>query len=472
MTFQVELAELNLPPFTTPTIEPQIPAETYLSRLQSLITHASDAGYDTFIIYGDREHFGNITFITGFDPRFEEALLVINLQNLSAKPKLMVGMEGFGFVDISPIADAFEVVLYQPFGLLGQDRTQSDSLATILTAAGVQTGGRVGVAGWKHYSAVETATPKTWLDIPSYIADTLRALAGGHDQVENANALLMGNQDGLRAHNDVDQLAIFEYAGSHSSQALRNVMFGLRPGMTEYEAVGLMGLKGMAQSCHLMLSSGPRASLGMDSPSSRVIERGDRFTNALGIWGCLNARAGFVVEDAAELPESIQDYVEKLVAPYYTAIVEWYEHIGIGVPGGELYDIIHNRIGDPFFGVMLNPGHLTHLDEWMNSPIYKNSAETLHSGMAIQVDVIPGTGTEYFTTNIEDGIALADEALRNQFAATYPEAWERIQARRAFMIDVLGIQLKPEVLPFSNIPAYLTPFLLSPTKAMRKTGLA
>ncbi|MFT7587417.1 MAG: hypothetical protein ACI9EW_003859, partial [Cellvibrionaceae bacterium] len=48
MTFQVELAELNLPPFTTPTIEPQIPAETYLSRLQSLITHASDAGYDTF----------------------------------------------------------------------------------------------------------------------------------------------------------------------------------------------------------------------------------------------------------------------------------------------------------------------------------------------------------------------------------------------------------------------------------------
>ena len=32
--------------------------------------------------------------------------------------------------------------------------------------------------------------------------------------------------------------------------------------------------------------------------------------------------------------------------------------------------------------------------------------------MAFQVDIIPATGTDYFTTNIEDGIALADAALR------------------------------------------------------------
>ena len=42
----------------------------------------------------------------------------------------------------------------------------------------------------------------------------------------------------------------------------------------------------------------------------------------------------------------------------------------------------------------------------------------------------------------------------------------RITARRAFMRDVLGIALKPEVLPFSNIPAYLPPFLLSPGKVL------
>jgi hypothetical protein len=128
--------------------------------------------------------------------------------------------------------------------------------------------------------------------------------------------------------------------------------------------------------------------------------------------------------------------------------------------------MIHKRIGDPFFGVSLNPGHLIHLDEWVHSPITKNSQIRLRSGMALQVDVIPATGTPYFTTNIEDGIALADEDLRAEFSAKYPEAWGRIQARRRFMIETLGIRLKPEVLPFSNIPAFLSPYILNPKMAM------
>jgi hypothetical protein len=34
------------------------------------------------------------------------------------------------------------------------------------------------------------------------------------------------------------------------------------------------------------------------------------------------------------------------------------------------------------------------------------------------------------------------------------------------MADVLGIELHPDVLPFSNIPAWLPPFLLQPGSAM------
>jgi hypothetical protein len=205
----------------------------------------------------------------------------------------------------------------------------------------------------------------------------------------------------------------------------------------------------------------------MTSPSLRRVGRGEPFTACCSPWGALTTRAGFLVEDASELHEGIRDYVEKLVAPYFEAIAGWYETVGIGVPGGDLYRVIHDRIGDPFFGVGLNPGHLIHLDEWVHSPIYAGSQERLRSGMALQVDVIPATGTAYYMSNIEDGIALADEALRTAFAARYPEAWGRIQARRAFMQDALGIRLKPEVLPFSNIPAYLPPFVLSPGRAMR-----
>ncbi|HEY7818591.1 MAG TPA: hypothetical protein VIG29_10260, partial [Vicinamibacteria bacterium] len=234
----------------------------------------------------------------------------------------------------------------------------------------------------------------------------------------------------------------------------------------EHQAVRLMEVNGIPLSCHLMLSSGPRARMGLPSPSSKRIEAGDPFTTAYGVWGALNCRAGFVVADESGLPEAIRDYVPRLVAPYFRAIVEWYRTIRIGVEGGALYDVVHRHIGDPFFGVKLNPGHQIHLDEWVNSPVFEGSRIELRSGMAFQVDVIPATGTPYFTTNIEDGIALADEDLRGELRAKFPEAFRRVEARRRFMRDVLGIEIAPEVLPFSNIPAYLPPFLLSPRRVM------
>jgi len=215
-----------------------------------------------------------------------------------------------------------------------------------------------------------------------------------------------------------------------------------------------------------MLTAGPRARFGLLSPSDRKIQRGDPFTTAFGIWGALNCRAGFVVADRGELPAGIADYVERLVAPYFETIAEWYRALRIGVEGSVLHDIVRRRLGDPFFGIFLNPGHQLHLDEWVNSPVGPDSRIELRSGMALQVDVIPATGTDYFTTNIEDGVALADESLRRAFAIGYPTAWQRIEKRRRFMIDVLGIELHPDVLPFSNIPAWLPPFLLEPRSAM------
>jgi len=199
-----------------------------------------------------------------------------------------------------------------------------------------------------------------------------------------------------------------------------------------------------------------------------VIERGDPFTTAFGLWGSLTARAGFAVADASELPEKIRDYADRLAGPYFACAAEWYETIGIGVTGGEIDSLVKRHLGDPFFNIFLNPGHLIHLDEWMNTPIYPGSTERLQSGQAIQLDIIPATGSPYFTSNIEDGIALLDARGRNEFAQKYPEAWRRTVARRTFMAEMLGIRLKPEVLPFSNLQGYLPPFVLSPGRAFTR----
>ena len=449
------LARVELPDFGMPDAAPEIPAAVYEARLGRLRDRSAEHGYDGLIVYADREHSANLAYLTGFDPRFEEALLAVGP---SGQPAVLVGNECWGLAGAAPLA--MRRHMFQDLSLPGQPRDRSRLLADILADEGLGAGSRVGVIGWKDYG------DPAMMDAPAYLVDELRRIAGPAGVVENATDFLINPGDGLRVINEVEQLAAFEYAASHTSSGVKNLLFSLQPGMREREAVRLLEWNGMPLSCHLMLTAGERASLGLLSPGERPIERGDRFTVAFGIWGALNCRAGFVVEDASELPDEISDYVDRLVGPYFEAVAEWYGALRIGRTGGELQEVINRRLGDPFFGIFLNPGHQIGLDEWVNSPISPGSTIQLRSGMAFQVDIIPATGTDYFTSNIEDGVALADEALRTELAARYPGAWARIEARRTFMQGGLGIELHPDVLPFSNIPAYLPPFLLRPDHVM------
>src|SRR5437764_13278337 len=113
----VELADLDLPDFGLPQTEPVVPAETYEARLAEARRRAKAAGYDALVVYGDREHFANMAYLTKYDPRFEEALLIIVPDR---EPTLMVGNEGWAYTKISPIK--LRPVLYQHFSLISQPR--------------------------------------------------------------------------------------------------------------------------------------------------------------------------------------------------------------------------------------------------------------------------------------------------------------------------------------------------------------
>ena len=449
------LATVELPDFGAPGARPELPVQRYAERVAALRARADERGYDRLVVYADREHSANLAFLTGFDPRFEEALLVLGPDD---PPAILVGNECWGTAGAAPLA--MERHLFQDFSLPEQPRDGSRPLGELMAGEGIAPGSRVGVLGWKPYR------DRTRIEIPAFIVDELRRLTGPAGLVENANDLLVDPQDGLRILNDVDQLAAFEHASTRTSSGIRRLLDGLRPGMTEAEGVALLGWDGTPLSCHVMLTAGPRARFGLLSPGDRPIGRGEPFTTAFGIWGALTCRAGWVAEDSGDLPDGTRDYVDKLVAPYFGAVAEWYGALRIGQRGAVLQEIIDRRLGDPFFGIGLNPGHQLHLDEWVSSPVWRGSTVELRSGMAMQVDIIPATGTSWFTTNIEDGIALADEGLRATLAAGYPEAWGRIQGRRAFMREALGIELHPDVLPLSSLAAALPPFLLRPDRVM------
>ncbi len=451
---EVELAEIGVPDFGLPSAEPSVPTATYEERLAAAVDAAVAAGLDALLVYADREHFANLAYLTRFDPRFEEALLILVP---GRSPVLLVGNEGVAYAAVVP--PCVEVIRYQTFSLVNQPRAESRALPRLLAEAGL------GGAGWKYFGPDDEEGAADWIEVPAYLVSVLRAL--GCEPV-NASALFVRPGSGLRLVNDIDQIASFEFAATHGSAAMRRMLLAVRPGMTEFDAFSQFRPIGLPFSYHPMVLSGERAALGLASSSGRELRRGDPMSAALGYWGSNIARGGFLAASAADLPAAVNDYVDKLVAPYFACACEWYETIGIGVTGGELSALVRRRLGDPFFGVQLNPGHFIHLDEWPSSPVWPGSDVVLRSGMTLQLDIIPATGTAYHTTNIEDGVALADEAARAQLAERYPQAWARIGRRREFMAGQLRIRLKPEVLPLSNLAGYLPPYWLAPGLAMRK----
>jgi hypothetical protein len=449
---KIDVRRVPLPDFGVPEEIPAIPRSEYESRCASLYAHA---GSDWVAIYGDREHLANLTFLTSFDPRFEEALVLLGP---SDRRVLVVGNEGLIHAQVAGLP--VEVVLYQPFSLMGQPRDTSPPLPDLLRGAGVSTGDSVAIVGWKYLEPGEAGDPDDG-GVPSFVPAFLpRAFAIVTGELpQDVTALMMHPTDGLRAHNSAAQVARFEWGAARSSAAVLRVVRATKPGMSELETLSAMGYAGEPQSCHPILASSDASGPlnGLRSPSARRIAEGDAISCGVGYWGGLTCRAGLVTGEPDEA------FISEVVRPYFAAIATWWSTVSIGVPGGDIDAAVNDALSSHggTFRPLLNPGHLISYEEWVHSPIRPGSAEPLASGMVLQCDIIPDDLGFGRALNCEDTAALADELLRAALARDFPDLWARIESRRAFMRDALGITIRPEVLPLSIAPAYLPPFWLA-----------
>lgn len=200
-------------------------------------------------------------------------------------------------------------------------------------------------------------------------------------------------------------------------------------------------------------------------PGNKIIKTGDRISLTVGYKGGLTSRAGYAVKESQELPEKERSYLDSVAKPYFAACAVWLEQIHIGMEGQELYDLAEKVLPKSNYHWTLNPGHLTSDEEWLSSPIYPTSRDLLKSGMLIQLDIIPSV-SGYSGANCESGIALADEKLKQEIMAGYPQLWSRLEARKNYIKSVLNIRLNEDVLPLSCLTGYYSPFFLDKEKTL------
>ena len=442
----IVLRPIAIPDFGAVADPPALPAERYAARCDAAL---AAAGTDWLMVYADREHLANVMFLSGFEPRFEEALLLLGP---NGRRVLVTGNECVPYAARSSLP-GLEVRLSQTMSLPGQDRTQAPRLTDVLRAAGIGTADRVGTVGWKYL------TPEEWEGedaAPAFVpAPYLAAVTRVAGEVVDRTAVLLHPEHGQRSIIDADQIAIFEAAAARGSEMVWSILSQLRPGDSEREGAARMRYRGEPFNVHAMLASGNVTTgpvIGLASPSARQIERGDGVSTAVGLWGGLTARAGLVDDE--------NEAFVALAAGYFRALVRWYAVADLDVTGATLFDEVTETLAEAGLRSLLNPGHLTGHEEWSTSPVRPGSPERLGSGMHMQVDVIPTPVRDGWALNCEDSVVFADERLRAEIAAQHPAVWTRIAARRRFLQDTLGVMLADAVLPLSSTPLCLPPLWL------------
>lgn len=461
---KVYLKELNWPEFGT--ISPAITCPTS-SEIEKRISKCrkmmNSRNLTHLVIYGDREHFANLMYLSHFDSRFEEALLIISKREI---PLILVGNECVAHLSVSPLYNEGKLRYerFQSFSLISQPRNESRQLETIFKEEGICINSKIGCIGWKYFSGIEFTDFDKTIEIPSFIVDILRSICG-YNNVMNATDILMSPRYGLRSVLSPFEIAHFELSNIMASEGMKNLLKNFRAGVTDFELVKEYQYTGYPLSCHIGMKSSGNQHIGLSSPVGAMIIKGEPCSTSIAYWGSNICRAGWVAESEDDLPDSAKGYIETFAGPYFYACAKWFENMKIGTKGKILRRIIDDYLPFDDFAVVLNPGHLTHYDEWVSSPIYKNSDDEIRSGMYMQVDIIPHSN-KYFSSRMEDGIVIADCELQSRLKKQYPDTYNRCMARRHFMIDTLGFNLPDEVLPLSNIPAIVPPFFMNYKKVL------
>lgn len=231
----------------------QVPAALFPPRLARVQEAIAAAGHAAWLVYGDALRHGDLSYLTHYLPRAQNALLVVPRPGA---PVLLVpgGLRGLPAArELTWIEDV------RPLSRLPRD------LASLAAEQGWEQGtvGLVSVddllaAG--EWDQIAAALPEVrWQSL---------GLAGADDTIVAR----------LRAAKGPAELALLRRAAAIVADGLAAAAATLRPGLTERELLASVDHRmryGAAEDVRLLIASGPRASVSLRPADDRVLQAGD-----------------------------------------------------------------------------------------------------------------------------------------------------------------------------------------------------
>lgn len=432
--------------------------ETINFRKNKIIRNMKAANLSSIIIYADKEHGGSFEYLTGFIPRFEEALLILNVDGTST---LVLGNENYNKVKYSLLKS--EGLLCPLFSLPNQPMGDFKPVEHYLKQVNIDTTAKVGLIDWKllsnDYEDFHEST-----SIPSFIVEGIKKVVQ-REKVVNATQIFIHPDRGARVTNNANEIARYEYGASLASDSVLEGLNHLREGVSELEIGDILQKDGQLPNVVTITAFGPRFEKANLYPKDNELELGDNVALTVSYKGGLTSRSGFAVNNYEELTDYAEGYLENMVVPYFKAYVYWLQNMKIGLNGGQFYKNFNEFYPQSKYGWELNPGHLTADEEWLSSPFFEGSTAEVKSGMIFAVDFIPNI-EGYNGVSAESTVAIADESLRIEIKQQYPDLWERIVNRKKYIKENIGIELSEELLPLSSLLGYYRPFFLNSREAL------
>lgn len=272
-----------------------LPVAAYQKRLALIQAEIARSGDDAWLLFGDVERYGNVTFATNFIPRVRSVLAFVPR---SGAPVLLANI---GLRDVPAAKTITWVEDIRPFGRLPKD------LIALIEQQGLNAA-KIGVCGFEEslpvtdWTAIEAGLPKVrW---------------------SNRGPALWA----MRVSKELWEVEAIRRAAIMADEALKLAPEVFRPGVTMRQAIALIDRhirRAGAEDARYLVASGPQTAIGLRPVDDRVLASGDPIVVSVAVesqrYWAETART-FVLGSASGQLKSLHANAVTAIAAMRTAI--------------------------------------------------------------------------------------------------------------------------------------------------------